>query len=333
MKNKIKKQTLLILYISISLILLSSGGHGEDLNGKIAGSLDNFTYMWLSGNSKIEREEYRRLKDMVSEKKPEPKMKKWISLGKAYLAAMDYEKSIYSALQSSTKETAGYSDRINFIFSMINPDLKFNSNLIIRKKGLKDYDYFWIGNYYLLQREFKKARYYYMQGIKISSRLLSSFDIMMGVAEEAPLKKTRMSFICALPYIRIEDLFFFLTNELSLTDHKLVIREWDDFDPKDIKKSLEKNIFPLYIRGDSAYLSLGDLLLALHTCIIKNEKEGLLTDSKDVDYLKKGYRKIAAYMLKKRLIKPYIDGRLHLNSPVSGYFFADLYNNFTKKTK
>lgn len=333
MNNKIIKAIIILSFISALIAYLYTGIYSQTIDKKIAGMLDNFTYMWLSGNSKAYTEEYKNLIEAVTQSNSKEKMNEWISLGKAYISAMNCNIADYSNTQTSSDDIAKYSDRINFIFSMINPDLKFNVDIMIKKKNLNDYDYLWIGNYYLLKRNFKNAQNYYIQGIRISSRLLSSFDIMLGVAEEAKLKKSKMSFICALPYIRAEDVFFFLSNELSLTDYKLVVQTSNEFNAEGVKKSLEKNLFPVYISGDSAYLSLGDLLLVLHTCLIKNGKENILTDIKAQEYLKEQYSKIAAYLLKKAILKPYIDGRLHLNSPVSGFFFADLYNNFIDKVR
>ena len=106
----------------------------------------------------------------------------------------------------------------------------------------------------------------------------------------------------------------------------------ENFDTSEIRKHLFKGFFPIYTSEESAYLTSGDIYLLLHSYFILKDDSNILNASKGEDYLPENYRKIISHLLKNKLISRYIDGKVHIDSPVSGLYFVKLFEALRRST-
>ena len=328
------------IIIFISLVLLSAFiffnlmGKKEEFKSGILDHVDKFTYTWLSGNSKKYTVEIAEFKKDVLKAKTDKKDQRSYILGNTYLSVLNYNHSTLPTWKTMSAENSIYYKRISCIYSLFNlKERKFDISSFIRfGTELKDHDYLWIGNYYLLSGDIANAKKYYLTGLGKSKLLLKSFDIMMEISEMYQKTTIKKDFITVLPYIRPIDAFHYIKQRMKYFGYNFKIIDADDFDTDDVKKNFLKDLYPVFTPGDSAYLSMGDVYLMLYSHLVYQDKLDKLKNVKgNYRYLKKEYRKIVSYLITKKYITPYIDGKVHVDSPVNGFQMATLINIFIKK--
>ena len=308
--------------------------------------VDTFHYKWFSGTTKNYNEQITELRNLIQKykkeatnqkKKPSAKALNTFNFATLLNGLLTYSIDRASALKLIRKHADMLHVRMHLWFSLHYPDYKgFEIKTFLGHiKEFKDYDYLWVGAYYLQRSDFANAKRYYTIGIQKTKKLLKAYDIMLEASSyyqryKRLFRKTKQ-FISVLPYVRAEDAYFFMKDELNLNNFKLAVERASGYDSDDVLKSLIKGNIPIYKTNRFIYLTHGDVFLLCKTYLVMNNDLKRIKNLEDLDYLPSKYIDIASYLFKQRLIRKYLDGKVHIISPAQGPFVTKLFNQFKIK--
>lgn len=326
--------------LSISIILSPAALKAQKLHSGVIEHIDALLYGWLGSDSQgsTDTKDFKKVLAKISNNK-----KEHVSylLGEMYIALFEYNLEQYESVMSSLVIDSLYLDRARVLHALITANVSFSiSGYLDKSSSFNDIDYLLTGNYYLQRGNYAKAGQWFIQGLQNSIGLRKSFDILLGVVDTAKKgesyifiqqnKGKTIPFICLLPYLRPQDIYYFFTTEFLPADYTLATVPSDKFNAETVQSNLSEKKFTLSYTHNSPYCTMLDIINCF-TSIMQISGKTPSTTNDNVSYLPKNVQATASFLIEQSILQLYLDGKIPTHSPISGIYFKKLYSTYITK--
>ncbi len=311
----------------------------QPLHNEVISQIDVLLYGWF-GDQSQGTTNTASLKEVLGKIHKNKKEQTSYTLGQIYIALLDYNLTEYESLISSLQIDSLYRDRAQILYAIITANPAFSISGYNSKNSLfKDIDYLLMGNYYLQRGNYIKAQEWFVQGLKQSIGLRTSFDILLGVVDTAQKgarflfvdqKSKTIPFICLLPYVRPIDIYYFLSTENVPADYTLTLIPLDKFSVDTVQSNLSEKKITLSYSRTSDYCTMVDIINCFTSIMLISGKT-LPEATPSVSYLPEYAQPTASFLIEHSIIPLYLDGKIPLYSPITGAYFKQLYFAYTTK--